>query len=187
MKVNYIIIALIISTLAKGQDQQHCEREFWFHLDTTDFLKIEVIIGPTINCESLPPKFYQLVNLKKVKIDPTGLLFISQKINQLQKLEELSIIKSKLTSIPSEIGDLKNLRVLSIAWGGQLDSVPETIGLLHNLETLDLSRNNLSSLPESISKLKNLKKLYLLENDFDERERIKIREYLPNCKVKFDY
>lgn len=95
--------------------------------------------------------------------------------------------KSKLKRLPEEICKLKNLKRLTIAWGGKLEELPDNIGRLENLELLDLYRNNLTYLPESIKELKNLKRLILGENNFSKQEQEKIKAMLPNCKITFSY
>jgi len=183
----YTISLFLFSIFCSNQGQDECEREFWSNIEISDLDNLEVIKGPTVNCQELPSRFYTLTNLKVVQIDPHGLLKISPDIQNLTKLERLEITKSNLTTLPKEIGELQNLRVLTIGWGGQLKSVPQEIGNLENLEVLDLWRNNLTILPKTIGNLKNLKQLRLGENNFSQEERSRIRELLPNCEIIFDY
>lgn len=144
----------------------------------------------SIQIENLPPEFYNENQAKTIKIDCITfpcVVELSPKISQLNNLEELHILKSSLTTLPNEIKSLSELKVLNIAGGGKLNSIPTSIGELQNLEKIDFWRNNLSTLPNSIAKLKKLKSLNLIENNFSLEEQEKIRKLLPNCEVKFEY
>jgi Leucine-rich repeat (LRR) protein len=146
-------------------------------------------IGP-IQIENLPDEFYNEIQAKTIKMDCIVfpcIVELSPKISQLNKLKELHIVKSSLTTLPSEIESLSELKILTIAGGGKLNSIPESIGELQNLEKLDFWRNNLSTLPTSIAKLKKLESLNLIENNFSLEEREKIQKLLPKCDVKFEY
>ncbi|WP_459178599.1 leucine-rich repeat domain-containing protein [Leptospira kirschneri] len=58
---------------------------------------------------------------------------------------------------------------------------------MKNLETLELTGNQLTFLPEEIGELQNLKELHLQgTNSFSEKEKEKIQELLPKCKIYFE-
>ncbi|EMJ91560.1 leucine-rich repeat domain-containing protein [Leptospira kirschneri] len=69
----------------------------------------------------------------------------------------------------------------------RLKQLPNSIVKLQNLENLYLQENRLTFLPEEIGELQNLKELHLQgANSFSEKEREKIQELLPKCKIYFE-
>ena len=80
-------------------------------------------------------------------------------IKQLDRLMQIRIADSYLTTIPPEIGDLKFLRIFDLS-ENKLTSIPPETGNLDSLQTLYIQFNELTVIPPEIG---NCKKLYILE------------------------
>ncbi|MHA1671220.1 MAG: hypothetical protein ACTSV5_11695 [Promethearchaeota archaeon] len=91
---------------------------------------------------------------------------IPHQLCDLKRLEELHLIRQKITQIPKCIMKLNNLKILNLSFN-QIGSIPKNIELLNNLEYFDLrsdSNNVIKMIPQSISQLINLKVLDLSGN-----------------------
>jgi len=133
---------------------------------------------------NLPKEIGELTKLEYLDLSYTKLDSLPVEIGQLTNLQNLDLSANELTSLPVEIGQLKNLQSLNLNYG-KLTSLPKEIGRLKNLQSLYLGDNNLTSLPVEIEQLKNLQSLDLRYNNFSQEEKQKIKELLPNCKIKF--
>jgi hypothetical protein len=140
--------------------------------------------------DTLPAIFYQEVQARKIRIDcitEDCVTYLTSELLNFKNIEELSLMKTSIRLLPDEIGQLRTLKRLTIAWGGQLEVLPETIGELVNLEYLDLWRNQLHELPNSIGNLTQLRTIRLGENQLDKRELEKLKTLLPNCDIQINY
>ena len=115
------------------------------------------------NFSSLPPKLFELTNLKYLNLTNCQLSCLPPEIGNLTNLTELYLHKNQLSSQPPEIGSLTNLTKLWLS-NNKLSSQPPEIGNLINLTELYLHENQLSSLPSEIGNLTNLTKLWLSNN-----------------------
>ncbi|OUC12470.1 MAG: hypothetical protein B0A82_22225 [Alkalinema sp. CACIAM 70d] len=79
------------------------------------------------------------------------------------KVAELDLSDSKITTLPSEIGQLTELRRLDLS-NNRLITLPSEIGQLSNLTHLYLYRNRITSLPFEIKQLTQLEELDLRGN-----------------------
>ena len=104
---------------------------------------------------------------------------------EMTTLDEISLCQNGLSYIGPEIGKLKKLRILILS-SNKLKTLPKEIGELTNLLYLDLDWNPLKSLPEEIKNLTSLQELHI-RNGFTEEQKNQIQEWLPNCKILFDY
>jgi uncharacterized protein YwqG len=113
---------------------------------------------------------------------------ISEKIGELVKLEDLTIINTAITSLPESIGKLKNLKTLNVmnckllslpqslfslpkltyifADNNEIEYLDDTLNL-PNLISISLEKNKLKTLPESLGRLPKLKSIKVDENPFE--------------------
>lgn len=151
--------------------------------------KDEINIGP-IQLKSIPSKLFEETQAKIVIIDCIEwpcIELIPSEIEKLTNLEEIHLVKTSLKELPDNICKLKKLKVLNISGGRQLTHLPDCINELVNLEQINLWRNNLTTLPNTIVELKKLKQINLVENNFAEEERKRLKKLLPHCHIKFKY
>jgi Leucine-rich repeat (LRR) protein len=109
--------------------------------------------------------------------------FPSEILN-ITNLSKLILSNYQLTDVPPEIENLTNLTEL-ILFRCQITNIPPEIGNLTNLTVLNLFYNKITSLPPEIKNLTNLKELNLGGNNISKEEKEKIRNWLPNCEIKF--
>lgn len=88
-----------------------------------------------------------------------GLMSLPESIGNLQKLEELSVIRNaSLGTLPAAIGNLSQLRILRLD-DCALTEIPDTLQGLVSLEELNLMTNEFTSLPSSLGSLLLLDRL----------------------------
>ena len=92
------------------------------------------------------------------------------------------VIDNQLTTLHESVCQLTKLTTLDLS-KNKLTTLPESIGNLVKLWWLDLSENPISSLPTSIRNCKNLIELNLSGNMLNNKEKIAIKGYLPNCNI----
>ena len=134
---------------------------------------------------ALPLEIGDLLNLTHLNLWDNPLRSLPASIGKLANLEKVNIASDSLTSLPVEIGDLNNLTETNISHN-LLESIPVEMGKLTSLISLDLSFNKLKTLPNEIGNLRKLTSLYLAGNDFQERDKQKVQQMLPNCRIFWD-
>lgn len=117
-----------------------------------------------IKTKTLPNEFYSLNNLKHIEIQGSDLEEIDTAINELIKLENLTLFFNRIYKLPTNISNLKQVKKIDLRHN-KLESIPSDIGLLKNLNYLDVSDNKIRELPDSLIKLTNLDTL-LLQNNY---------------------
>ncbi len=90
---------------------------------------------------------------------------------------------NKLDEFPVRVCELTHLNQLRMPKHGFV-TVPEAIGDLKHLEMLDLSGNKIERFPDSIGNLSNLKTLKIKDNPLAPGELERLKELLPDCKIK---
>ena len=91
---------------------------------------------------------------------------IPHQLCDLKHLEELHLVKQRITQIPKCIINLTRLKILNLSFN-QIGVIPENIEFLKNLEYFDLrsdDNNVIKMIPQSINLLRNLKVLNLSGN-----------------------
>lgn len=100
---------------------------------------------------------FSLKTLKDLDLSFNWIIEIPQDIGNLQSLEKLTIIESRVGKLPEEIGKLKNLKVLDVQ-GNYLETLPNSLEDSDSLETLRVSvfkYGDHSTLDKKIASLKN--------------------------------
>lgn len=109
------------------------------------------------NTDIVPLWIFNLTNLQTLNLNGTNRTGdIAPEIENLTKLNYLSIGANLITSISSEIGNLPNLQHLDLS-DNQISSIPSQIGRLTNLKELYIESNTIVG--ESPSFLLNLTNL----------------------------
>ncbi|CAI9303506.1 unnamed protein product [Lactuca saligna] len=113
-------------------------------------------------------------------------------LNQLECLEELTLLSTDIIRLPDSICMLKNLKSLELISCWCLEKLPEDFGLLKCLEELHLSCTKIKHLPDSICMLKHLKYLelvecLLLEKLPEDVGRLECLEELTLSSTKIEY
>ena len=105
-------------------------------------------------------------------------------------MTELNLESNSLIDLPGEIDKLKNIECLNLS-KNKWKKYPDVINQLQCLKTLELTGNpylpvwNFTQLPESINKLMNLENLNVTDHDFNDAEKKRIIEFLPNTEITF--
>lgn len=106
----------------------------------------------------------EILKLKNLKV--LGLQYVDSipaRINELDSLEQLSVMETKIMELPDSICDLHSLKELCIGKNSLIE-LPKNIGDLEKLEILMIFENKLRKLPESLAKLKNLRQVCMNQN-----------------------
>lgn len=94
-----------------------------------------------------------------------------------------------LNEVPVSIGVFVNLEELYLS-DLKLKKIPKEIGKLKKLKRLSFAGNNLKELPEEIFQLQNLKEIILLDNEFTEAYKLKlkrdVKSKLPRTQLLID-
>jgi Leucine-rich repeat (LRR) protein len=102
----------------------------------------------------------------RLRIDSYSKPALPSGLGRLATLEALSLIHGELEEIPEEIGLLQELTVLYANFQ-RVHSVSPAMGRLGKLQVLYLNNNQLTELPDSVAGLGRLQKLHLDYNRFD--------------------
>lgn len=129
-------------------------------------------------------------SLKIGQITIKQIFFNSEEIDLEKVLEEpekvynLNLNLIQFTFLSKRIKEFKNLKELYLL-NNSLISMPQDIRRLKNLVKLDLRFNSITYFRPEIKELKNLKHLILIGNPISEREKAKIKSWLPNTEIEF--
>lgn len=109
-----------------------------------------------LQISELPEAFFELKSLHTVQIYHSDIERISERISQLQNLEELTIERSRLQQLPESLLKLPQLNRLSFKYG-ELQTLPIGLGNLSNLRELDIEGNRFKRLDSSLENIRGLK------------------------------
>ena len=126
----------------------------------------ELHLSSTPNLRFLPESIGNMISLKRLSLDHSGITFLTPAIGRLQNLEFLDITDMEsLSELPKEIWTLARLKTLMLCvsknkflaggWGRDIKRLPK----LESLFLYDIEK--LSDLPKEILNLKTLKRLDL--------------------------
>ena len=135
----------------------------WFGIKCSNGHVTALYMGDFNVQSPLSPEIGNLIYLKRLELESSGVTHLPVEIGDLTDLTYLDLEGNELTSLPSEIGKLSNLTHL-ILRANDLASLPTEIGGLGNLSYFVLNNNNLSSLPAEIGNLDQLRTFILDEN-----------------------
>ncbi|MGB0881516.1 MAG: leucine-rich repeat domain-containing protein [Vicingaceae bacterium] len=133
----------------------------------------------------LPKEIYQFKNLQVLDAQKNKLKTFPKRINEFTLLQELNITANKIEIVTKELGSLVHLKKFR-AGSNLIISIPPEIKHLKTLEYIDLWGNNIGFLPLEIEALKdNLKEIDMRVIQMNKQEHQKIKELLPNTKIRF--
>ncbi|CAI9282578.1 unnamed protein product [Lactuca saligna] len=143
------------------------------------------------NLETFSRSICGLRRLRKLKLEGS-FLEVLKVLDQLESLEELILLSTKINHLPDSICKLKHLKSLELKDLRLLERLPEDIGHLECLEELSLLFTNIKHLPDSIYMLKHLKSLkirfcWLLEKLPENVGRLKHLEELALSCTNIKY
>ncbi|CAH1421466.1 unnamed protein product [Lactuca virosa] len=142
------------------------------------------------NLETFSGSICGLQRLRKLKLEGS-IQEAPEDLGQLECLEELIFLSTKINHLPESMCMLKHLKSLKLISCWFLEKLPEDLGGLERLEELTLFCTLIKDLPDSICMLKHLKSLELfscslLEKLPEEFGRLKLLEKLElsHAKIK---
>lgn len=122
---------------------------------------------------------------KVFKLSLSGVQTVPADVTKLPNLQVL-IVSGTQVDLKQVISQISGLPIQELyVRESQLSSLPPEIVSLKNLKQLDLSFNKYTTLPAELSQLVKLQTLNLLENQFGDAEKDKVKKMLPNTKVLF--
>ncbi len=133
--------------------------------------------------------FDDLVQLQELHLNHNQLSTLPEHVFAgLAELQTLSLGANQLSNLPEHVfAGLAELQTISL-YSNQLNNLPEQIfAELTELRRLYLNDNQLSNLPEHVfAGLAALRDLNLKSNQLSEQEKQRIKEQLPNTRIRFD-
>jgi len=118
------------------------------------------------NFVKIPDDFYLLEALHTIQIYGSKINHISEKIKQLQNLEEFTIQSSEIDMLPDSICDLPNLTTIDLK-RNKLSKLPTGITSMHALKELVIQGNKFTELPKKLNSIfsvdveRKYKKMYM--------------------------
>lgn len=161
----------------------------------------------TNQIKELPEAIGNLNKLKKLELSRNQLKALPESIVHLTELEKLDLTENLFETIPQFIGELSNLKNLNLN-DNSLKELPESIKKLNKLILLSICNNNFTDIPSIVWECKELALLYISGNDIkkvskrikelkelryfiaydtliSERDKKKLKQWLPKCEFKF--
>ncbi len=156
-----------------------------FPVDILKLTNLEHLTLRTCTIGTLPEEIASLSKLTSLDMGQTSLTNLTSAVVRLPRLKKLWLNDNALVALPPDLGNLKQLVYLNLD-RNQLTSLPDSTGTMTSLRWLRLNDNKLTALPRDLSGLaQNLETLYLMGNPLPDKERDRIRNLLPKCKVVF--
>ncbi|KAL7607352.1 hypothetical protein Lser_V15G19712 [Lactuca serriola] len=163
------------------------------HHSLTRNLEMLISIGmcACTNLETFSGSICGLQRLRKLKLEGS-IQEAPKDLGQLECLEELIFLSTKINHLPESMCKLKHLKSLKLISCWFLEKLPEDLGGLERLEELTLFCTLIKDLPDSICMLKHLKSLELfscslLEKLPEEFGRLKLLEKLELSHAKITH
>jgi len=114
---------------------------------------------------NFPYHVTDMVGLRWLRLNKTGLDIIPFELSNLKKLESLSLVRNNLRDIHPDVCQLSNLRFLNCRDNKLKNAgVPQELFHLDDLSVVDLSHNQLREVPAGLEQAKNLLVLNLSHN-----------------------
>ena len=135
--------------------------------------KLELVIVKS-NITELPENITALSNIQKIELDEDAWRYLEQDLYQLSSLESIEMFgswsffgHSEPVYISEDIQKLQNLKNLTFC-ETKLVKLPDSIGSLPKLESLRVNNTPIESLPKTLGNLKTLRYLCILGTGFEE-------------------
>ncbi|UII23842.1 hypothetical protein [Fulvivirga ligni] len=107
----------------------------------------------------LPETINQVPNLKQLVLSFNyQLQSFPNNLNQLTKLEQLSVNEGNLMELPEAFGNLTSLKLLDVS-NNKLKNLPTSLSALNSLEIIRFQSNEIETFPLSIAGLPHLKEI----------------------------
>jgi len=149
----------------------------------TDVYRLKLVGKP--KCDSLPDKFFTLVNLQELTIRKCKLQLLNKRISQFKNLQYFNLDQNRLVKLPESLCNLSELKTLIIS-RNIISYLPDNIGKLTKLETIDAWDTQIYVLPKSIAKLSetlqvlDLRQVAIKAMEYDDMEYL-----LPKTKIYY--
>jgi len=150
--------------------------KIWKH-----FICLEKLVISSNRLEKIPSTIQNLEKLQYLSLNHNKFKTLPQEIGNLIELKELYLSYNQLEKFAPEIGNLAKLEFLYIN-GNKITKIPKEIGDLINLKVLVIGKNSLSTLPDEIGNLTRLTELNIAFSG----PMLGIPESIQNCK-KLEY
>ncbi|ELU16604.1 hypothetical protein CAPTEDRAFT_151582 [Capitella teleta] len=109
-----------------------------------------------------------MVGLRWIRLNRTGIETVPYELSNLKKLEHLSMVRNNLRDIHPDVTELSNLRILNCRHNKlKSNGVPAQLFVLDDLSVLDLSHNQLKDIPAALDSANNLLVLNLSYNEIE--------------------
>ncbi|KAG1675355.1 Protein flightless-1 [Nymphon striatum] len=124
--------------------------------------------GNNFQDDAFPNSVAVMTGLRWLKLNKTNLDWIPEELYNLQKLEDLSLLRNNLVTVHGEITTLPCLRSLNLRHNKiNNNGLPDDIFGLEDLTVLDVSHNELEFVPPTLEKAKGLLVLNLSHNKIE--------------------
>ena len=186
--VSFLLIVFTISAKAQLLDSIAFDTVPTFNLQQAlkqDPLKVYKLSLKKMKLLELPTEILAFKNLQFLDLQKNKFKTFPTNITTFKYLQELNISANKIEIVTKEIGQLIFLKKF-IASANEIVALPKEIRYLKKLEFLDVWGNHIGSLPYEISELENnLKEIDMRVILMSKEEHKKIKELLPNTKIRF--
>ena len=147
---------------------------------------LSAIIIVSCNNNNLNKAIQNSGSVKKLDLINQNFSDLPTDIGNLSKLTHLHLNLNNLSYLPNSFSNLSELTDLNLN-NNKFAKFPEQIFSLKKLESLSLINNQIDSISSKISTLENLKYLNLANNNISLDNQEKIRTYLPNTFIVFEF
>lgn len=135
--------------------------------------------------DTIPDRLFQLTKLQELTIVRCGLMQVNQQIEKLPNLQYLDVSRNKLITLPENISQLQELKTLIIN-RNMIEYLPDGMGKLKKLESIDAWDNHLYVLPKSMAELAETLKIIDLRQIPLRAEELEYMEHLlPKTKIYY--
>ncbi|KAL7603021.1 hypothetical protein Lser_V15G15889 [Lactuca serriola] len=119
---------------------------------------VSLNLQPCTKLESVSGSIFGLQRLRHLTLDGS-IPEVPNDLDQLQCLEKLSLLSTRITRLPDSICMLKHLKHLNLKSCRLLEELPKDLGQVECLEKLSLLSTGIRRLPDSICMLRRLRSL----------------------------
>lgn len=140
-----------------------------------------------LKSKALKP-IWTLTNLTDLDLESNDISKLPKTIKSLKNLKRLSIGKNPIKQLPIELSELVKLEQLGLVEIPQLQWTEafEIMSKIPNLKRVGMPSNKFIIMPNGFEKLKQVELFWLNYNNFNQAERERIKQMLPNSKIEFN-